>query len=304
LTVAENPGGIYTWTKSGSTTPLSNNRTLKVTQTGTYIVDVLACAGQFSAKDSVVVDVEPAPTAVIQSVGATTVCKGQGSVSLTATGQTGATFKWDNGSTGTFRNVNTDSVHTFDYFCYSYNACGDSTISNKIKVIVNDIPVAPTISHSQGVYTASSTTAHWFYKLKGTTVWKDAGIQAKIYTPTNLSVGDSVAAREKENDCFSVYSNAELFGSIGISNVNNPDAELGIYPNPNNGVFFLSFSEINSMNVELSIRNMIGQEVLQKSMDLNGNHIEEIDLSSVESGFYMLTVSNGEQRYTRRVVIQ
>ena len=304
LNVSENPGGIYTWTKSGSSTPISNKKTVTIKSTGTYIIDVLACGGQFSTKDSIKVDVEPQPTALISAIGLTTICKGSGGLTLSASGQVGATYKWYNNSNGSTFRVNTDSVHTFDYFAYSFNACDDSIISNKINVIVNDIPVKPTISHNSGVYTASTNTAIWYFKIKGSSLWTSAGATGKIYAPTNLSVGDSVSARETANDCFSPYSNSLVFGNVGINNFNNPNAEFGVYPNPNNGLFSISFKRINSMNVEISIRNVVGQEILSNSLNLNGDHIEKINLNSVETGIYLLTITNGEEKSSQRIMVQ
>ena len=241
---------------------------------------------------------------MISAIGLTTICKGSGALTLSASGQVGATYKWYNNSNGSTFRVNTDSVHTFDYFAYSFNACDDSIISNKINVIVNDIPVKPTISHNSGVYTASTNTAIWYFKSKGSSLWTSAGATGKIYAPTNLSVGDSVSARETANDCFSPYSNSLVFGNVGINNFNNPNAEFDVYPNPNNGLFSISFKRINSMNVEISIRNVVGQEILSNSLNLNGDHIEKINLNSVETGIYLLTISNGEEKSSQRIMVQ
>lgn len=302
LMVAENPGGAYTWTKSGSSNVLSNRTTLDVTTTGTYIVEVLACAGTFMAQDSVMVDTEPAASVTIASTGSTIICQGAGPISLLATGQTGATYKWENGTTNRILSINTDSVHTHDYFVYSYNACGDSAKSNTLTVNVKAIPAAPSISVSAGVYTASSSSAIWYFKKAGSSSWTQAGVTGLTYEPTNLDDGDSVAARLESNGCESRNSNSEVF--VGIENLLNPGAGVSVFPNPNNGSFTLSFTNVIDLDLTITVRNMMGQEVMVKELNLTSDHVEEMNLENAEAGVYILSISNGDGVYSKRIIVE
>jgi hypothetical protein len=297
LKVSQNPDGAYEWRKSGNSTVLSNSTSLQVTQTGTYIVDVSACSRQFTAKDSFKVDVEPAATANLTAGGSTTLCKGEPSLGLIASGQTGATFKWYDGSTGNTFNVNSDSVHTFGYYFHSYNKCGDSTKSNVLNVTVKDLPAAPTISGSNNSFSGAGTNGKWYFKKAGTSSWQDAGVTGDVYNPTSLKGGDQVAARTVDNGCESELSNV-IDVTTSVLQLGSTGGLVNIYPNPSEGVVFVSFERMEANNLELTVRNMVGQEVVTTILDVQGNHKEEINLSTFESGMYLITISNGNEQFS------
>lgn len=303
LMVAENPDGAYSWTQSGSSSVISNATSLKVTATGTYIVEAFACNGLFSAKDSILIDVEPAPVATLTSAGSIVICKGASAINLIASGQPNATFKWEDGSTNSIFKVNSDSVHSHGYSFYSYNACGDSLQSNVLNVEVKDIPAAISISKSENVFTASSASAIWYYRLKGTSTWKATGTTGLTYEPTNLSGGDEVTARIETNGCESLNSNI-ISVTVGISDLNNPNAGMLVFPNPSNGNFNISFTDVINMDVNVSIRNLVGQEVLSKDLNLTNDHVENFNLVNLESGVYILTVNNGTGTYSNRIIVE
>ena len=68
-----------------------------------------------------------------------------------------------------------------------------------------------------------------------------------------------------------------------------------IYPNPSRDVFNLSFtlSEVNKF--DLIVTNSIGQEIIIKSIETQGEFNTQIDLSDYSKGVYNLTLitSNG-----------
>jgi hypothetical protein len=303
LMVSENPDGTYEWRLSGSSSVLSNSSSLKVTQTGTYVVDVSACNRTFTAKDSIKVEVEPAATASLTSAGTTTICKGEAPLSLVANGQVGATYKWFDGSTGGFYTVNTDSVHTFGYFFHSFNACGDSAKSNVINVTVKALPSAPTISYNGTTYSGAGANGKWYFQKRGTTTWVDAGVTGDTYTPTNLQGGDKVMARVVENGCESANSN-ELVDVTSVLQLGNSGGMVNVFPNPASGSVNVSFTGTENGEVSISIRNMVGQEVASKAVTLSGDHTENIDLSHLETGVYMVVISNDDKQVSQQLIVK
>ncbi len=83
----------------------------------------------------------------------------------------------------------------------------------------------------------------------------------------------------------------------GVRNVNSFDFD--IYPNPASGAVHVA-TELEGPKT-ISVFNMVGQEVLHKSMlDLQG----VLDVSSLEHGIYMLRITDGVRERTRKLSIR
>lgn len=302
LIAAKNPAGSYTWTFGGNV--ISNNQNVIANQTGRYSLLTTACGGLYQDTTSVNVQVEPTPTASITNQGSLVVCEKSGAtLDLLANGQTGATFKWSTGATGSFIRVNTDSVHTASYTVTSFNACGDSTVSSGVNVEVKAKPQPPAISFATGVFTSNNANSVWYFEDAGN--WKPTGATGLTYSPSNLNNGTKVVARITSGGCESDNSNeVEYRTTVGFEDLNNPSAAINVYPNPNNGKFSVEFARVNNMDVTVSILNVVGQVIYHSDMKLSGEHTEVIDLQNVESGMYYISINNGSQKITKQVIIE
>ncbi|MBK6628805.1 MAG: gliding motility-associated C-terminal domain-containing protein [Flavobacteriales bacterium] len=119
---ATTPGGTYLW-DNGSTAA-----TRTVSAAGTYSVDVTV--NGCTASDAIDVLVNPLPTVNLGPD--VTLCAGD-QVTLDAT-TAGATYLWDNGSTGATRTVSAAGTYSVDV---TVNGC---TASDAIDVLVNPLP--------------------------------------------------------------------------------------------------------------------------------------------------------------------
>jgi hypothetical protein len=104
-------------------------------------------------------------------------------------------------------------------------------------------------------------------------------------------------------------------GTTSISNTiivnrknQNGDISLSIYPNPSTGAFNIILDGFNSFeDVELSMRNMTGAQVLNTKYKMNqdGNNKAEINLTSqLPSGIYILIARSNSMTITQRVIIR
>ncbi len=104
-------------------------------------------------------------------------------------------------------------------------------------------------------------------------------------------------------------------GTTSLSNpimvnldIHSNNASLSIYPNPNTGVFNIVLEGFDSYeDLEISIRNMTGTQVLSKryKMGQEGNTKIEINHSSqLPSGIYLLIVRSNSKTITQRVIIK
>ncbi len=311
LTVPINPDGTYTWKDGGGAT-IGTNRSVNVSTTGTYSVDVTACGGSLTGSNSVSVNAEPTPTASIAIVngGAAKVClDADGSVDFLATGQTGATFKWSNGSTGSLISVPTDVIGTTVISAFSFNACGDSVKSNDITVEVVAGPQKPTITENSYVLTSNvSTGVRWYYDDPRTSAgWVFTGETGATYDvstskfPRGSKIGASIT--DLTTGCESDITDSDVTTEVGSSAAIG--SGISIYPNPNSGEFNVTIEGVTgNTEVELSIANNVGQVVFESKLNLSSNHSEPINLSGLDKGVYFMNVNKGSEKTTHRIVVQ
>jgi hypothetical protein len=65
----------------------------------------------------------------------------------------------------------------------------------------------------------------------------------------------------------------------------------------------VEINSLNSSDVEISIYDLLGRAVFERNFDNSLNFNEAIDLSNAKSGVYMMTVTVGNQKVTKRIVI-
>jgi len=76
-------------------------------------------------------------------------------------------------------------------------------------------------------------------------------------------------------------------------------------PNPANNRALLEFTLLNQEEVEFSVVNMVGERVLSKTIfGKRGENNFSFDVSDLPSGIYLYTVQAGNQKATRKLVIQ
>lgn len=81
------------------------------------------------------------------------------------------------------------------------------------------------------------------------------------------------------------------------------DAEVSIYPSPNNGQFKLDFKNAQSDNYSVKIIDVSGLEVENSTINVNESASMQFNLN-VAAGFYFLTITNGTTSLTQKIVIK
>ncbi|MCP2042688.1 T9SS type A sorting domain-containing protein [Pontibacter sp. HSC-36F09] len=83
------------------------------------------------------------------------------------------------------------------------------------------------------------------------------------------------------------------------------EKEVAIYPNPNNGVFTISFAQLNTQQVELRILNVIGNEVYHEVISRPDIHATKtVDLTRLAKGLYYVKIEADGYSSVRRVVVK
>ena len=85
--------------------------------------------------------------------------------------------------------------------------------------------------------------------------------------------------------------------SFGLDN-------FSLYPNPNNGSFTIQFNSNSGNEIKVNVHDIRGREIFNKSFDNNGLFNENLQLSNVQSGVYLVTVEDGARKEVKKIVIQ
>ena len=80
--------------------------------------------------------------------------------------------------------------------------------------------------------------------------------------------------------------------------------EFSVHPNPTNGTFTLELNNVKSDDYKISITNVIGQEVYLIHKEINGTISEDIDISNLEKGVYILEISSSESSISEKIILE
>ena len=112
--------------------------------------------------------------------------------------------------------------------------------------------------------------------------------------PTNpITLGDGETAN---NVNFTVKGGSVIpDGLTGVGEMFMSD--LKVYPNPTTGVLTLHF--VTDSEYLVTVRDVTGKTLLRKT---HSDQIMQINISDYPAGIYLLTIDNGKQKSTTRIV--
>ena len=83
------------------------------------------------------------------------------------------------------------------------------------------------------------------------------------------------------------------------------EEDVAIYPNPSNGVFTISVSNLHATQVELTILNVIGNEIYRETLRIHELKLSKtINLDRHAKGLYYVKLEADNYSAVRRVVIK
>lgn len=285
----------YVWSNG----PMSAVDTTVTTSTTTYSVTVTdGCA--LTSVDSVTVSVF-SPFAMTVS-NDTSICIGDMLVlnSMPTGGDGNYVYTWSNGPATA--NDTISPATTTNYVVSVTEGCGGSAMDS-VLVTVNMPPVASftqTVNTNTVTFTNTSTNATNY-------TW-DFGDGSPVSTQTSPSHtyttnGNYTVVLVATNGCgsdtttfsISIDVGIEEFGSLGM---------IGVYPNPANGQFNVSFGTDINTKVVIELFDLQGK--LLQSQELSNvaaGNVKPVYIEGYESGVYMLRVTTVNGSRTFRVSV-
>jgi photosystem II stability/assembly factor-like uncharacterized protein/PKD repeat protein len=109
-----------------------------------------------------------------------------------------------------------------------------------------------------------------------------------------------------EITCNTSRSACTVIDSCSTQGLNNLSAvsQFDAFPNPNNGEFTLKFNTLSTANYAIEITNTLGQKVYTENLPaFNGSYTKNIDLSEFGKGLYMLSITEGNKKATKKLMV-
>ncbi len=230
-----------------------------------------------------------------------TVCN-KDSVMLSVTATFGNTFQWYN-DTNAINNANQSVYYAKTngkYWVEVSNTNGCRTNSTMKQITFIDNPVKPGLWITTNTLNTNITgvTLQWYQEgnlISGATgMTYNATVSGNYFVIASNYFGCSTSSD-------TVYL---TFNDAGIAE-NQTINGLKLIPNPNNGKFQLQFDTDIQDAVQVSISDMSGREVYRNAfVSLTGHVAEEIDLSLLQNGIYIVQIQAGTTHANSKVIIQ
>ena len=79
---------------------------------------------------------------------------------------------------------------------------------------------------------------------------------------------------------------------------------FSIYPNPNKGNFNVKFDSSSSNEISIAVHDIRGRTIYEKQFPNTGLFSQNLQLDNVQSGVYLVTVKDGDQKIVKRIVVE
>lgn len=286
-------GDMITLTGSGATSYIWNGGVIDgvaFAPSSSGIFTVIGTSGSCSDTANISITVNSLP-AVGASSTSNAICM-FGTVALSGTGA--STYIWTGGVTNGVA-FNPTLTATYTVTGTDVNNCSNTST---ITIVVNPLPNVTLNLPTDSVCITSGIVALSGGSPAGGS-YSGTGVTGTNFNPT-VGIGTHVITYlfTDANNCTNVANqDMVVLGCAGIED--NMLSSLNIYPNPNNGNFFIELNEV-SQGTTIHIYNAIGQKVYTNIMMSN---LEQVSLD-LRSGLYIVELINGKDYIRKQVIIK
>ncbi len=317
LTASSGQGVTYNWTGpdgflSTQQNPVINNVTLAKAGNYSVIATSSLCAS-LPGITSVFVNSIPTPPVLSTSPITGEACAGD-SIQLFANFVSGALYDWT-GPAGFNSNIqrpiikNLSSANSGQYSATITKSGCTSASSKEISVSVNPVPTTseingPAISKVDKIetysVTGSPTSVYTWLVTGGGIIKSGAGTPSITVNWKSITPNATLKVTETSpSGCVGLQKllTIDVQENVGLSEVTIKNNIITLFPNPASGTVYLKFNTKKAENTNISIVNILGQEMANYNQTVNVNQNVGVDISTFNSGFYYAVVTiDGETK--------
>lgn len=297
----------YSWTLPTGWSGTSNTTSITATSSstgGTINVTAINGCGTGTAQ-TLAVSTDPV-VAVSVTIDADNnpVCAGE-AITFTATPVNGgfaASYQWKVNSANAGTNSSTFSsstlangdavtvVMTSSEICVS----NSPATSNAVTASINPLPVKPVITQNLNTLATTSTAASYQWFFNGTAI---TGANTQIYNALasgfySLTITDANGC-QNTSDMFNFTYDGIEEQAAGIT--------ARIYPNPATQSFTIEASGLEGKSI-ITLHNVLGEIMVGEEVSTGPSVTLDINIQSIPSGVYFVTIENEGKRIIRRVI--
>lgn len=287
-------GYSYSWSTGDNTATIDNQAP------GTYYVDITDAGGcHFTLP--VIIGQKSAPNVHLASE--TTSCNGEqdGSIKVVINGGTAPyTYDWSNGSTT--KNVNNLAPGNYTLTLTDDGGC---ITTHSIDVQEPNVlgATASQVSPNNGTYNGVATTDVTGGTHPYTYKWNTSPFQ---YNQSATGLGDGTY-----EVTITDYRGCKTTASVSVdANVGIEDLEaaginsLEVFPNPSNGIFTLDMELAKLDDIQIAVTDIAGKIVFADTQSKTLRYTQEVDLSEIANGVYVLQIRTSTGVGYKRIVLE
>ncbi len=257
----------------------SSMDSLWVSQPGLYWLQVTDTTSGCMETDTFLVEILEVDPIQYTNDPPFTLCEG-GSTTIEISNNYTA-YSWSTGSTG-----NSTEVYTPGFVTVTVTDNNGCELSDTLFVFILVTVATITITgYTEGGYQLSANPGFSSY------LWSTGDTTQSITTE-----GGSIWLQATSS--YGCQGSDTLFLAVGVDEQSSVD--LRVYPNPVNGELYIDFGGESSEG-RIILSTLDGRRVIQRKTQ---SVRETIDVNSIPSGVYMLTVETQRESWTRRIIIQ
>lgn len=77
-----------------------------------------------------------------------------------------------------------------------------------------------------------------------------------------------------------------------------------LYPNPNTGNFTVQFDSKSNNKINIKIHDLSGRKIFDKQYENSGLFNQNLQLDNAQSGIYLVSISEGDNKIVKRIVVE
>ena len=109
---------------------------------------------------------------------------------------------------------------------------------------------------------------------------------------------------EPTDNIYFAVNNTDFEVTTNLANEDFNLVGFSLYPNPNKGNFTVQFNSISSNNIGITVHDLRGRKVYNQEFTNTRLFSQNINLSQIQSGIYIVTVKDGDKKVDKKIVIE